>query len=287
MKILLAVDGSEQSYEAARALTGLAPAEELTVLSVVTVPGLSYPTLGAGLAKDLSMQVEQAMREEATRLLDQAVSVLPPHPGPVTKKLELGAPAEVILTLAKEQNINLVVLGARGLGQFREQMFGSVSHRVMTHAHCSTLIVKGHLRKIKQVLLPVSNQEDGEAAVSFLKQKPFRETVKVTVLHIIPFSQPVWPVGAMIPEDFRKEMMAHGEEFTGAIASKLEKEGYAAQGKAIMGAPSFSIADEVNANSPDLILMRSHSRSGISRFLLGSVSHSVVHHTNCSVLLVR
>ncbi|MDX1411433.1 MAG: universal stress protein [Nitrospirales bacterium] len=287
MKTLLAVDGSEQSYEAARALTGLPPAEELTILTVVTVPGLSYPTLGAGLAKDLSMQVEQAMREEAEKILDQTVSILPPHPGPMTKKLELGEPAEVILNLAKDQNCDLIVLGARGLGQFHEQMFGSVSHRVMTHAHCSTLIVKGHLRKIDNILLPVANQEDGDAAVSFLQKKPFRESVKITVFHVIPFSQPVWPVGAMIPEDFRKEMVAHGEEFTGGIASTIEKLGYSAQGTAVMGAPSFSITDEVTAKTPDLILMRSHSRSGISRFLLGSVSHSVVHHTNSSILLVR
>jgi nucleotide-binding universal stress UspA family protein len=287
MKILLAVDGSEQSYEAARALTGLAPAEELTVLTVVTVPGLSYPTLGAGLAKDLSMQVEQAMREEAEKILDQTVSILPPHPGPVTKKLELGAPAEVILHLAKEKDCDLIVLGARGVGQFHEQMFGSVSHRVMTHAHCSTLIVKGHLRKLDHILLPVANQEDGNAAVTFLRQKPFRDSVKISVLHVIPFSQPVWPVGAMIPEDFRKEMVTHGEEFTGGIASSIEKLGYSAQGTAVMGAPSFTISDEVTANSSDLILMRSHSRSGISRFLLGSVSHSVVHHTNCSILLIR
>ena len=196
MKILLAVDGSEQSYEAARALTGLAPADGLTVLTVVTVPGLSYPTLGAGLAKDLSMQVEQAMREEAEKILDQTVSLLPPHPGPVTKKLELGAPAEVILHLAKEKDCDLIVLGARGVGQFHEQMFGSVSHRVMTHAHCSTLIVKGHLRKLDHILLPVANQEDGDAAVNFLRQKPFRDSVKISVLHVIPFSQPVWPVGS-------------------------------------------------------------------------------------------
>ena len=91
----------------------------------------------------------------------------------------------------------------------------------------------------------------------------------------------------MIPEDFRKEMVAHGEEFTGGIASTIEKLGYSAQGTAVMGAPSFSITDEVTAKTPDLILMRSHSRSGISRFLLGSVSHSVVHHTNSSILLVR
>lgn len=287
MKIIVAVDGSEQSYEAARALTGLAPAEEVTVLTVVHVPGLSYPTLGAGLAKDLSMKVEQAMRDEAQQLLDRLVSILPPHPGPVTKKLELGTPADVILNLAKEKHADLVILGARGLGQIGEQMFGSVSHRVMTHAQCSTLIVKDSLRKIQSVLVPIANQEDGEAIVEFFKKGPFREPVTVKIFHVVPFSQPVWPVGAMIPEDFRKEIISHAEQLTGNIATQLQQLGHKASGFAVIGAPSTSIAEEVKANAPDLILMRSHSRSGISRFLLGSVSHSVVHHTHGSVLLVR
>ena len=287
MKILIAVDGSEQAYEATRALTGIVPAEEVTILTVITVPGLAYPTLGTGLAKDLSMQVEQAMREEAEGLLDQVVSILPPHPGPVTKKIELGTPTEVILQVAKEKQADLIILGARGLGQIGERMFGSVSHRVMTHAHCSTLIVKDSLRKIHHVLAPVANQEDGNSIVEFFKQNPFREPVNVNILHVVPFSQPVWPVGAMIPEEFQKEILSHADQLTGDIATQLQQLGHKANGIAVLGAPSFSIAEEVKANSPDLILMRSHSRSGISRFLLGSVSHSVVHHTNCSILLVR
>ena len=287
MKIILAADGSEQSYEAARVLAGVAPAKELTVLTVVNVPGLSYPTIGTGLAKDLSMEVERAMREEGERLLEQVVSILPSHPGPVTKKLELGDPAEIIIKTAEERNADLIVLGARGLGKVREQMFGSVSHRVMTNAPRSTLIVKDTLRKIHDILIPVADQEDGAAVVSFFETQPFREKVKATLMHVVPFSQPVWPVGAIIPEEFRKEIMTHGEQFTEEIASKLRSLGHEAKGFAVMGAPSISIADEVKSSRPDLILMRTHSRSGLSRFLLGSVSHSVVHHTNTSILLVR
>lgn len=287
MKIILAADGSEQSYEAARGLSGLAPAEELTVLTVVNVPGLSYPTIGAGLAKDLSMEVEKAMREEGERLLERVVSILPPNPGPVKKTLQLGDPAEIIISTAEERQADLIVIGARGLGQIQEQMFGSVSHRVISHAPCSTLIVKDSLRKIHDLLVPLANQEDGDAVVRFFETKPFRETVHVTLMHVVPFSQPVWPVGAMIPEDFRKEIIEHGEQFTEEVASKLRSLGHEAKGFAIMGAPSFSIAEEVKSRQPDLIVMRTHSRSGLSRFLLGSVSHSVVHHTHCSVLLVR
>ena len=287
MKIILAADGSEQSYEAARGLTGLAPAEELTVLTVVSVPGLSYPTIGAGLAKDLSMEVEKAMREEGERLLERVVSILPSNPGPVKKTLQLGDPAEIIISTAEQRQANLIVIGARGLGQIQEHMFGSVSHRVMTYAPCSTLIVKDSLRKIHKLLVPLANQEDGEAIVRFFEVKPFRDPVQVTVMHVVPFSQPVWPVGAMIPDEFRKEIIEHGEQFTEEVAVKLRNLGHKAKGISVMGAPSISIADEVRDCKPDLILMRTHSRSGLSRFLLGSVSHSVIHHTHCSVLLVR
>ncbi len=287
MKIILAVDGSEQSYEAARGLSGLAHADEVTVLTVVNVPGLSYPTIGAGIATDLAMQVEVAMREEGTQLLERVVSLLPPYCGPVKKVLQLGDPAEIIIGMAEERQSNLIVLGARGLGTIKEHMFGSVSHRVMTHAPCSTLIVKEGLRNIQRILIPLAHQDDGEAMVEFFETKPFRDPVHITVMHVVPFAQPVWPVGAMIPEDFRKEIITHGESFTEDVASKLRSLGHEAKGVAIMGAPSLNIAEKVKEDKPDLIVMRTHSRSGLSRFFLGSVSHSVVHHTHCSVLLVR
>lgn len=287
MKYLLAVDGSDQSVDATRGFEALSPAESLMVLYVVNVPGIPYPAMGAGVAKDLSMAVDKAMREEGERIIDQAVSLLPLHPGSVMKRLEKGTPAEVILTIVQEKGIDLVVLGARGIGQFREQIFGSVSHRVMTHASCSTLIIKKPIRQIQQVLIPVESQEDGEAVVRFMKKKPFREPISATVLHVIPFSEPVWPVGAMISPEFRKEMVAYGEKFTNGLSTELKQMGHEAKGVVVVGAPSHTIIEEATKHAADVILMRTHSRSGVSRFLLGSVSHSVVHHTESSILLVR
>ena len=287
MKYVLAVDGSDQSLDATRVFEALSPAESLIVLHAVNVPGIPYPAMGAGVAKDLSMAVDKAMREEGERIIDQAVSLLPLHPGSVTKRLETGSPAESVTTIAQEQGADLVVLGARGIGQFREQVFGSVSHRVMTHASCSTLIIKKPIRKIQQVLIPLESQEDGEAVVRFMKKKPFREPISATVLHVIPFSEPVWPVGAMISPEFRKEMIAFGEKFTNGVSAELKKLGHEAKGVVVVGAPSHTIIEEANKIQADLIMMRTHSRSGVSRFLLGSVSHSVVHHAESSILFVR
>ncbi len=287
MKYLLAVDGSDQSLDATRAFEALSPAKSLKVLNVVSVPGIPYPAMGAGVAKDLAMTVEQAMKEEGERAVEQAVSLLPLHPGSVSKQLEMGKPAECILKVAQDEEVDLVVMGARGLGRIQEQIFGSVSHRVMTHAHCSTFLVKQPIRKINNLLIPIESQEDSEAILAFFRKNPFREPCAITVLHVLPMVAPVWPVGAMIPASFRKEMVSYGEKFTQVLCVELERLGHQAKGKAIEGAPSVTIVDEVNKAKPDLLVLRPQSHSAVGRFFLGSVSHAVVHHTDCSLLLVR
>lgn len=287
MKILLAVDGSDHSFDAVRAVGTLRPPEQLVIVNVMNPPHLSYPTLGPNLDKDLSISVQEAFKEEGERILERASSLLPPRHGLVSTRLEEGRPAEVLLKIAEEIQANLIVMGARGLGQIREHVLGSVSHRVMTHAQCSTLIVKAPLRKLANVLVPVEGPEDARVLCEFLAQNPFRAIEQVTVTHVVPFSEPVWPVGAMIPEAFRKEMMVHAEGMTQDVVNQFTKQGYRAKGSAIMGIPSHSIVEEAENSEADLVVMRSENRTGVSRFFLGSISHSVLHHVHCSVLLVR
>jgi len=287
MKVLLAVDGSNHSYDAVRAVECLSPAHPLTVLYVLNLPRLAYPTLGPNLDKELATTVEEAMREEGERIVDRAASLLPPHHGTTEKRMVEGRPADTILTVAEEEKADMIVLGARGVGQLQEHVLGSVSHRVMAHAACPVFVVKTSIRHLHRMLVPIADEEDGQGIVNFLSKNPFRERPEVTVVHVVPFSEPVWPVGAMIPEGFRKDMMSYGKEITNAVVEKLGPLGYAARGLAVLGSPAAAIAQEATASECDVIVMRSHARTGVSRFLLGSVSHGVVHHTRCSVLMIR
>ena len=137
MNILLAVDGSDNSYEAIRALKHLARAEQLTLLHAVTVPRPAYPMILPDAAEEIYKIHEQNMREDGERLLDRVHSLLPMHAGPSIKQLRVGTPAEVIVSMAGEQKADLIVMGARGLGPIKERLFGSVSHRVLTLAPCA------------------------------------------------------------------------------------------------------------------------------------------------------
>ncbi len=287
VRILLAVDGSDASYEAVRALQHLSPAEELVVLYALNIPRLAYPATTPGIHKDFAVEVERAMREEGEQIMKRAASLLPPHFGSISKRIETGLPADVILSEAERLQADLIVLGSRGLGPIKELALGSVSHRITTHATCATLVVKSPMRRFRHVLVPVESPEDAKAVTAFFAKKPFKETVKVTALHVIPFAQPAWPVGVMLPESFRKEMVSEFTKFANEVATQLSSAGYPANGLAILGTPSVAILEKASAIEADLIVMRTQSRPAISRFFLGSVSHTVVHQANCSVLLIK
>lgn len=56
--------------------------------------------------------------------------------------VKIGDPAQEICIQSKYENYDLIVMGSRGIGQFKELMLGSVSHKVLHNTDCPVLIVK-------------------------------------------------------------------------------------------------------------------------------------------------
>jgi len=285
MKTILAVDGSDNSYEAVHALKYFARAEQLTLLHALDVPKPAYPMM-PDAAEEIYKTLEQSMKEDGERLLDRIQSLLPMHAGPATKQLRIGSPAEVIVSMAEEQKADLIVMGARGLSPVKELLFGSVSHRILTLAPCATLVVNGPAKAMKQILLPLQGQSDAEAAIRFLQLKPFHDAIKITVLTVLPETAPPWPTNAAAAAA-STEILEKQTDYINGVAERLRAIGYEAQGVAVVGTPPTIILQEATTLRSDLILMGTRGRQGITRFVLGSVSHAVLHKTPCSVLVFR
>ena len=283
MNTLLAVDGSDNSYEAVHTLKYFARAEQLTLLHALNVPRPAYPMMLPEVAEEIYKTLEQSMREDGERLLNRVQSLLQTQAGPSTKHLRIGSPAEVIVSMAEEQKTDLIVMGARGLGPFKERLLGSVSHRILTLAHCATLIVNGPVKAMKQILLPLQGPFDAEAAIRFLQLKPFHDAVELTLLTVLPSTEPPWP-GDAAAAAASTEILEEQADYIEGVAERLRAIGYQAHGVAVVGIPSTMILQEATTLRSDLILMGTRGRQGMTRFVLGSVSHAVLHKTPCPVL---
>lgn len=287
MRLLLAADGSDQSYEAARALVHLPPAEQLIVLYALHVPEPAYPLMAPEAGRELRLAVERGMREEGERVLERISALLPSEAGSVSKRLQIGPPAEVIVSTAEKEGIDLIVMGARGLSPAKEIVLGSVSHRVVMHAPCAVLVITKPIRALRRILLAVGGREDAEAAIGFFEKKPFRTPIEVDVLTVLSEGKPAWAEKASDAESIKNMLARSAQRFVEDVAAKLSLVQCCAIPVTRTGTPAATILQYASEIDPDLILMGSHRRKGLSRFLLGSVSHSVLHSLRYPVLIFR
>jgi len=135
--ILLGVDGSDHALRAARFAGDLARLSGANLWIVVCFePVPSY--LGEpNLQETLSRRMQQA-----EKILEPSLDEIGPIPG--TKKTEVleGPPAEAILNVAETREIDLIVMGTRGLGRFTGMLLGSQSQKVVSHASCPVTLVR-------------------------------------------------------------------------------------------------------------------------------------------------
>lgn len=288
MRLVLAIDGSTQANDALHALAHFAPPEALTLVHVVDLSHVPHRLLSSRTRNKALREADTALRNKGLDLFREARAQLPSDFLHVEERIEAGSPAEVILDIADSRQADMILLGARGLGPVRELILGSVSHRVVLHAACSTLVVKSPWQALDRLLLAVQGPDDAERLLAFLEAKPFRRLPEITVLTVCPRPQlPPWPLPLPLSTSLEQEAVEYGRRFTEELAGRLSRMGYPSRAAVEMGIPAPTIAEHEQTLRPDLVVLASHGTQGLSRFLLGSVSMSVLHQVNFPVLIVR
>lgn len=144
MKVLIAIDdslGSQQVVTFAR--DWLAQRDVSVTLLHVIVEHIMHGRTGAVPAEVYDMPRERANSQQ---LLDAAASSLREGGvGPALNTMvRTGVPEDVILDIAKDESTDLIIVGSRGLGATGRLLLGSVSTRVVTHAHTAVVVVHPH-----------------------------------------------------------------------------------------------------------------------------------------------
>jgi nucleotide-binding universal stress UspA family protein len=140
-RILLASDGSDNALRAAMAAGDLAKkyGSEVTVVNVFTPPTDLVAIAGAPV---VTVDVGELMESTQNAVAKRTGKILDETGVRYEIRYKIGHPADSIIRLAEEEKAELIVLGSRGLSAIKSFFLGSVSDRVIHHAHCPVLIVK-------------------------------------------------------------------------------------------------------------------------------------------------
>ena len=143
----------------------------------------------------------------------------------------------------------------------------------------------------KKILVPLDGSEFAEDSLEYARA--IAETDKGTEIVLLRVMEPdpqLADIGGVSSEQWFRRAQAKAQakikEDTSQVANKLEKEGLKARGIVRSGRAADEILGYAESNQVDLIVMRTHGRSGISRWVLGSVADKVLHHSAIPMLIL-
>lgn len=146
-KILVAIDGSEQSFGALKSAIEIARCFKSEVHGIYAInPGVFGATIvdpAIGVSDPGSERIFNMLQEEGRTIIEDAKVFSEGLGYDVEYHLKIGDARDVIVDTTNDLDIDLIVLGSTGKGMAKRIVLGSVSSSVVLHSRVSTLIARG------------------------------------------------------------------------------------------------------------------------------------------------
>ena len=285
MKVVIGVDWSEQAFATVQQVLHLYHPTELTLVHGVDLGIFGYPIVAQAANLQGYDDFRKTLIDAGNQVLARSANMVPFDSESIKQVNEIGRPAELILNQADAVGADLVAVGARGQSRVAELVLGSISHRVLMHATRPTLIVKGTARPIQRVLVAVEGREDAKRIKEWLLVHPFANPVELRVLNVVVPIRVADPYNMGGFESWSATLNSYAEDLVKTVGAELMGSRYTISTRVVTGEVATTVAEQ--AKEMDLVVVASHGRKGLERFLLGSTSHAIVHHVHCPILVIR
>jgi nucleotide-binding universal stress UspA family protein len=288
MKVLLAVDSSKSSYVVESAATRPWPSD--TTFHLLSVVDLRHWEGLPVLIEDAKHEAEAVIKDANNKLSKSGYSV--------TSDIPQGNPKEIIPDYAKRWNADLIMLGSHRSNVATRFLLGSVAQSVFHTAACSVEIVREHSGKPSQgsqILLATDGSPYSTKAVTAIANRPWPPKSEVRVLSVVQLLTADVPSLASsmrsptpnVVDEVCRIARSRADRAVAAAQKTLAESGLSVHAETPIGEPRAVILDQAKEWNADLIIVGSHGRHGLERFLLGSVAEFVAAYATCSVVVVR
>jgi nucleotide-binding universal stress UspA family protein len=142
-----------------------------------------------------------------------------------------------------------------------------------------------------KILIAMDGSDFSQAALQSVIARPWPPNSQIKVLNVVepPSLLMGREMGGYDPEFEMvwKALREQAKDIVEKAAEKLRAAKFTVSTELVEGDPKSQIIDIANQWHADMIVLGSHGRRGIDRFLMGSVSQAVVRHAHCSVEIIR
>jgi nucleotide-binding universal stress UspA family protein len=310
-RLLVPLDGSQRAERALPTAARIAHATDSTVvlLQVVSLPVEYLGGLApAPILTDELIEQELAESRSYLATIAQSESLKGLH---VWTEVEFGLAGEQILGVVESQAVDLVVLCSHGRTGFKRWALGSVAHRVIHNSHVPVLVLREGGPS-----LPVAHADAARPLCSIvaLDGSPLAETALLPaaylitalarpsqgVVHLMHVIKPLTPAtDASVSPNHEAEVTERAQEYLKDVRKRLLAQ---TSDLNLLVTWSVTLAQDVaetivtaakeqaggpQENNCDVLALATHGRSGVARWVMGSVTERVLQATTLPMLVVR
>jgi len=202
------------------------------------------------------------------------------------------SPSEAIITYAREQDVDLVVMGTHGRKGMDRLLSGSVSEEVVRGTSCPVFTVlatddEDHVPTISRVLAPVDLSDQSELVMDHAAALADAYAAPLDLLHVVeeaayPSAYGLDPLTPDLPN-----VQERAREALETLAGTLDLRTDPVNVHVLAGNAARDIVEFASEQEADLIVMATHGRTGLERFLIGSVAEKVVRRSPCPVFTIK
>jgi nucleotide-binding universal stress UspA family protein len=198
--------------------------------------------------------------------------------------VRLGAAGDEILKFSVELQTDLIAMTTHGFTGMKRWMMGSVAERILRSSGVPLLVRKSFEGEVgppagpfRKILVPLDGHPEAERVIPFAEAlaKAYRAELEVaTILHA---------------DEAVAAAMAPGstERYLEEVCGRFRARELAARGVVGHGEPATEIRALIEREKPDLVAMTTHGRTGLHRWLQGSVAETVMRSVTTPIFILR
>lgn len=295
-KILWATDGSRESNSALRYAVFLAHKFQAKILAVY-VSEIQFPITSVyPISEEYILSIAETSEKKFEKKFKRLSKKLSQNGIAFSHIFVRGKVCDGIIKTAQKTNCDLIVMGKHGLGFFERSILGSNTAKVLRNSPVPVLSVKGKGRKevsqISKILVPVDISDKSCSAVLSSLQYAKAFNAEVTFLYVFWLNEKVYD----LPPKLLKKLIQKSKYKLNSIANSAKDEWMKLKNNSdidirtevINGInPGHAISWYAKKMKFDMMIMNTHSRTGIKRLILGSEAEKIIRQTSCPVLVEK
>ena len=278
-KILVAYDGSASARNGLAVATHLAKEDKSWIKVLSVLPGYSGDLELVGVSN-----IKETIEGPGKKLLAEAQEIADREDVHILTNMTQGEPYEKIVHVADDENCDLIVMGRRGKHQLERELVGSVTARVIGYTLKDVLVVpEGTMLSRKNILLATDGSPSCEAAVDRAIELAKEKSASLTAISVVYTNDEYLALAPGVVED----LIGKAKNKLATIAQKGRDAGIGINTVFKEGEAYEAITNLAQNNGIDMIVMGSHGKKGLQRFLMGSVTERTIGYASCPVLVVH